>query len=418
MISRIKGTRDVLDLTLFNFVIDRAQKFFSRYHFNEISLPIIEPGELFKRTLGEHTDVVLKEMYCFTAHDEGQEICLRPEVTASTVRAFVENNIEQLPWKVFTWGPMFRHERPQKGRYRQFNQLNLEVIGSASVSQDVLFIMMLDRYFSHELKFNNYALLLNFLGCREDRIIFKEKLYSFLDKNSNMICKTCLERKEKNILRVFDCKNSSCQELYERAPKIIDKLCQICQLEWDLLQEQLSLNSISFAVNPTLVRGLDYYNKTVFEFSSQNLGAQTAFCGGGRYDQLASYCGAKEDQPCVGAAIGIERLTLLLEQIQNELPMAQKPALQVIIPMNIEQYSLALLLADQLISKGLTVDILFEGSLKSRMRKANKMAAQHTLILGEDELAKREVMVKNMMNGQEQRIAQIELADYFLKNRA
>lgn len=413
MISRVKGTQDVLDMTLFNFIINQAQKHLQAHHFHEISTPILEPVELFKRALGTYTDVVTKEMYCFKSseQEESEEICLRPEVTASTVRAFVENHIDQIPWKVFSWGPMFRRERPQKGRYRQFHQVSIEVIGSASISQDALFIKMLDRFFSDTLKLNNYAVQLNFLGCSEDRERYKEKLHAFLQKHNHEICGTCRERAEKNIMRVFDCKNEGCAQVYQNAPVITGHLCAACVQEWTQLQEQLALISVSYVPVPTLVRGLDYYHKTVFEFVSANLGAQNTFCGGGRYHQLVQYCGGKEDQPCVGAAMGIERLILLIEPLRNSLALAHERAIYAVIPTTTAQDTLGLLVADQLVGNGLAVDVLFDGSLKSRMRKAHKMGAAATILIGPDEQAKREVTIKNMQTGEEKRVAQIDLVE-------
>ncbi len=384
------------------------------YHFHEISTPILEPVELFKRALGLQTDVVTKEMYCFRASEqEGtEEICLRPEATASTVRAFVENRIDQIPWKVFSWGPMFRHERPQKGRYRQFTQFNVEVIGSNSIAQDALFIKMIDRFFSDKLKLKSYAVLINFLGCSSDREVLRTKLDAFLEKNINTICATCRERKEKNIMRVFDCKNETCAQLYSKAPCITDHLCEECKSEWEQLQEQLALLSVSFIHKPILVRGLDYYNKTVFEFVSDTLGAQNTFCGGGRYAHLVEYCGGKEDQPSIGAAMGIERLMMLLDPIKERLPLPHELAVYAVIPTSQEQETLALLIADQLASNGFTIDMLVDGSLKSRMRKANKIGAKATIIIGPDEQINHEVTIKNMTTSEEIRIAQVELVNH------
>ncbi|MFI5333516.1 MAG: histidine--tRNA ligase, partial [Candidatus Babeliales bacterium] len=289
MISRVKGTQDFLDLSLFNAIVDQCKRQAAVYGFTEIATPILEHTELFKRSLGLHTDVVNKEMFIIqtsSENDESESICLRPEATASIVRAFVENHVQQTPWKVFTYGPMFRHERPQKGRYRQFHQISLEIIGSAAVAQDVQLIKMLDRFFSEKLLCSNYALHINYLGCAQDRAAYTATLKKFLDSVSNYLCPLCTERKEKNILRIFDCKNPNCQQVYTKAPHITDALCTACATEWHQLQEQLSLLSVSYHHNPTLVRGLDYYSKTVFEFVSGNLGAQNAFCAGGRYDQL------------------------------------------------------------------------------------------------------------------------------------
>ena len=227
MIRRVKGTLKFVDLTLFNFLIMQAKNHLRLYNFTEIATPIIEPLDLFKRSLGLETDVVTKEMYTLCG-DEDEPICLRPEWTASCVRAFVEHSITQVPWKIFLWGPMFRHERPQKGRYRQFHQINIEVIGSQSIDQDVQFIKMLDRFFQDTLHLDTYALLINFLGCAEDRVKYKKKLYAFLEKQQGAVCATCIERKEKNLLRIFDCKSEGCQLAYAAAPHIADHFCETC----------------------------------------------------------------------------------------------------------------------------------------------------------------------------------------------
>ena len=416
MVPRVKGTQDFLDLSLYNFVIDRMKKQLQLYHFAEIATPILESVDLFSRSLGLYTDVVTKEMFVIASADDEERICLRPEATASTVRVFIEHQVKP-PWKVFSYGPMFRYERPQKGRFRQFHQINIEIIGAAALEQDVQLIKMLDRFFHEQLLLNNYALLLNFLGCFDDRKTYQLLLKDFLQgPRAGDICSMCLERKERNIMRIFDCKNPLCQKIYQNAPYIADCLCKKCAKEWRQLQDQLSLLSISYAYQPTLVRGLDYYNKTVFEFVSKNLGAQNAFCGGGRYDQLVGQLGAKEDQPSLGAAIGIERLLLLLEPFKDQLPLEKLPALHVIMPLTPAQYSLALLLADELQAQNICVDILLAGdSLKSMMRKANKMGAAYALILGEEEQQTKTVTIKNMITGQEERILQIKAAAFVRK---
>jgi histidyl-tRNA synthetase len=419
MIRRVKGTQDFLDLTLFNFIIDKLSHHVALYHFSPIATPIIEHLELFKRSLGEQTDAVSKEMFIIAKRGEAtqeDEICLRPEITASIARAFVENGIQTTPWKVFTWGPCFRYERPQKGRYRQFHQVSVEVIGSAATSQDAELIMMFDRFFHEVLHINSYALQINFLGCPSDRAIFKTKLLTFLTTIASSLCAACLERKDKNIMRIFDCKNESCQQLYNDAPHIVDSLCASCNQEWKQLQLQLQLLAVSYVCKPTLVRGLDYYNKTVFEFVSNQLGAQNTFCGGGRYDQLVKELGASQDQPSIGAALGIERLMLMLEPYKEKLPIAQKPALHIIIPMGNAEQTLALILADTLRAAQLCVEILLEGdSMKSMMRKAHKGGATYAIILGSDELATKTVTVKNMVTGQEAKMPQIELAAWLKK---
>lgn len=418
MISRVKGTQDILDLTLFNFLIAQAKIHLQKYHFMEIATPILEPLDLFKRSLGAHTDVISKEMFLIEphGHHEDERICLRPEATASTVRAFIENGIQTTPWKVYSYGPMFRYERPQKGRYRQFNQITIEVIGSAAITQDVAMIAMLDRFFHEQLNINNYAVMVNFLGCSEDREKYRATLKKFLEKNVAQLCANCQIRKDTNIMRVFDCKVETCKELYKNAPFIADHLCEACNKEWQQVQDSLQMLSISHTYAPTLVRGLDYYSKTVFEFVSANLGAQNAFCGGGRYDQLARMLGAKEDQPSVGAAIGIERLLLLLEVYKDSLPLPQPPLLLTVMPLDPVLQPLALIVADSLQAAGCTVEVMLEGdSIKSMMRKANKLGAAYALLIGTEEQQTKTVTVKNMMNGEQERVAHADLLRYFKK---
>jgi histidyl-tRNA synthetase len=409
MINRIRGTRDFLDLTLFKFTLSTIKKHLELYHFQEIMTPLLEQTELFKRSLGTETDVVSKEMFLATSSSgQGSEsICLRPEATASTIRAFIEGGIDQLPWKVFSFGPMFRYERPQKGRYRQFYQVNIECIGSGALSQDVQLIALLDRLFAQKLQLENYALHINFMGTPEERAELRKQLATFLEKESD-ICATCKTRKESNILRVFDCKSPVCQKIYKNAPALSDCFGDSSQQEWQQLQDQLEELSVSFVINPRLVRGLDYYSKTVFEFVSPDLGSQSAFCGGGRYDYLVSQLGGKQDQPSIGAAIGFDRLLLLMEMNQQNLVLPQEPALHVVLPLSQSQHGLALQLADSLLKAGLTTEILFEGSIKKMMKRANKLGASYCYILGEQEQQDGTVVVKDMQKGTEQTVKQID----------
>ncbi|MBA3954809.1 histidine--tRNA ligase [Candidatus Dependentiae bacterium] len=415
MFNRVKGTQDFLDLTLFNFFLSSLKKHLGTYNFTEIKTPILEPTDLFKRSLGTETDVVTKEMYTVNTGSDSESICLRPENTAAIVRAFVNNGIQVTPWKVFEWGAIFRHERPQKGRYREFHQVSIEIIGSNSVSQDAHFIKMLDRFFAEVLQIDTIALLINFLGCAQDRINFKNVLHDFLSSVEQGICATCTERKEKNVMRVYDCKNPQCQELYTQAPALADYLCPACSQEWITLKHTLEALSVSYSYAPRLVRGLDYYGKTVFEFVSVSLGAQNAVCGGGRYNQLVKDIGSKEDHPSIGVGIGIERVLLLLENQKEKLALSSLPPLHVIIPFEQEQYASALLLADELQANNLRTDILLEDeSVKSMMRKANKLDAQYVLLIGPDEQAQQVVTVKNMSASTEQRIAHKDLVSYLL----
>ncbi len=416
-IKRVKGTQDFLDLSLFNFILQAFKEQADRYHFTQISTPLIEPLELFTRSLGQQTDVVTKEMFVIEPRDgkADERICLRPEATAATVRAYLEN-IPATPWKVFSHGPMFRYERPQKGRYRQFHQINMEVIGSHSISQDVQLIKMLDRFFHEQLKLEDYALMINFLGTPQDRAVYRDALVAFMEGGEAQgVCDTCKVRVEKNIMRIFDCKKEQCQTIYTKAPRIVDHLSTESQKEWERLQNELTMLSVTFTYNPSLVRGLDYYNKTVFEFVSTSLGAQNAFCGGGRYDQLVGELGSRDDQPSIGAAIGIERLMLLLEPHKDTLPLDQPAALHAIIPLADELNPLALLVADTLQAADLTTDVLFGDSIKTSMKKANKMGATFALIIGDQERDNKSVVVKNMITGAQQEVKQVDLVDYLKK---
>jgi histidyl-tRNA synthetase len=419
MVPRVKGTQDFLDLTLYNFLIEKTRRHLQKAAFTEISTPILEHTDLFKRSLGLHTEVVSKEMYTVvTGHEEegdAKGLCLRPEATASTMRAFFNNNIEERPWKVFAHGPMFRHERPQKGRYRQFHQTTIEVIGASSIAHDAELVAMLDRFFTDQLKFPAYALVINFLGTTEDRIAYKQALKKFLDKHNNLPEKI-IALKETNILRIFDLKDPACKEALKDAPVITDYLCEESQKEWELLQSLLQQLSVSFSCDPRLVRGLDYYNKTVFEFVSTQLGAQNSFCGGGRYDYLSQTLGEEKAVPSLGAAFGIERVLMILEQNQAGLNIPQKPALQMIMPMTAHQHALALICADALRANDVCCDVILdEASMKSMMRKADKAGAQHVLIIGEDEVNNNYITVKNMMTGASEKVQQHNLVAYFKK---
>lgn len=290
MISRVRGTRDIMNAQEYMGLFQIIKQHLAHYRFKEIILPTLESVDLFKRALGQETDVVSKEMFIVSSSSAQSDelICLRPEATASMVRSFIEHGIQDVPWKVFCCGSMFRYERPQKGRFREFYQCSLEIIGSACVSEDARLLAMLDVLFAQKCDLSEYALHVNYLGCPEDRKVFKEKLYAFLNEHDAQLCETCKKRKEANILRVFDCKEAECHTIYATAPHITDSLCISCACEWQELQDRLEELSVSFVHNSKLVRGLDYYNKTIFEFVSPLLGAQSAFCGGGRYDSLVA----------------------------------------------------------------------------------------------------------------------------------
>jgi len=414
MFPRIKGTQDILDYRLVQGVLQIVTDHLSNYNFQQVSTPIIESISLFERGLGFQTDVVSKQMFVVQSKSSSEQICLRPEITAGTVRAFVEEQGSLvLPWKVFSYGPVFRYERPQKGRYRQFHQVSIESLGTSSVMYDALFISMLSNLFEEKLAIENFVLHVNFLGQQIDRDIFKTHLYTFLSEHESILCTTCVQRKDTNILRVFDCKIEACHNLYQTAPTIVDHLTPESKIEWELLQEQLHQLSVTFVHDPYLVRGLDYYNKTVFEFIGTTLGAQNTFCGGGRYDTLATQLGSKEEVPAVGAGIGMERLLMLLEDTKEKFETKKRP-LVCVVPCQVEQNGTVLLVVDHLQAAGICVDVLIDdASLKSKMRKANKLQAMYVITIGHEEQIGNYVSVKNMITGADEKVSQADLIDYF-----
>jgi histidyl-tRNA synthetase len=345
-------------------------------------------------------------MYLAYNPQASEKACLRPEGTAGIVRAYLENGIQATPWKVFTYGPMFRYERPQKGRFRQFHQVSIENIGAGSYFYDVELISMLYDLFIRKLNIDNTVLLLNYLGSKDDRIAHRAALVDFLEQQMINICVTCQERAVKNPLRVFDCKSDSCQAIYKNAPLVVDFLSESSQYEWQEIKKNLQMLAVNFIEEPHLVRGLDYYNKTVFEFVSNSLGAQSTFCGGGRYDGLVSEFNPKEYQPAIGAGIGLERVLMLIDTPKNNFKKI------VILPLSSAQNSLAVIYGDELRSRGINLDIFFDGgSVKSLMRKADKSGAQFALLLGDDEQATQTVTIKNLVSGESSRVKQTDIMD-------
>lgn len=415
MINRVRGTQDLIDTELLRYFISTMEKVCEKYNFSYIETPILEQTKLFVHSLGSATDVVSKEMYSFPAEQEEDSICLRPEMTASTIRAYGENAITSRPWKVFSHGPVFRKERPQKGRWRQFSQFNIELINTESLYHDCSLLAMLSETFFKVFLIDSSILSLNYLGCLDDRKNHKTALLSFLETHSGALCETCLTRKESNTLRIFDCKNRECQSLYKNAPTIIEHLCSTCNEEWLTIQKLLALLSVSYVINHHLVRGLDYYNRLVFEFSSPELGAQSAFAGGGRYT-LGKESNGKHEYPSVGVALGIGRLLMLLEQRKETLVLPKKETLQVILPITQEQYALALLIAHTLAAHDLKCDVLYEqANISNLMKKAQRLHPAYVLLIGPDEQKTNQISVKEMATGKLSLLKQDELVAY-LKN--
>ena len=413
MFFKVKGVCDnFFDMTYWNGVRKKIEAHLKQYNFSEIETPMLEYVSLFERGLGYETDVVSKQMFIIQPKKDGKDdhICLRPEGTAGTMRAYLEQQAKVVtPFKVFSYGSMFRYERPQKGRLRQFHQMNLEVIGAQSIMYDASFIKMLYVLFLEVFELESFVLKVDYLGQLQDRAAYTKALAEFLKAKSDLLCQTCQTRLETNVLRILDCKSSDCQNVIKDAPSLFEFLSQESKDEWQQLQDTLHDLSVTFVHDPQLVRGLDYYNKTVFEFTSDALGAQSAFCGGGRYDGLAQQLGSKTEVPALGCAIGMERLLLMLESKRATFA-EEKSALICIIPFGKEQQLLALLLADTLQANGRTVDVLLEDQkIKNKMKKAHNLGASIVLLLGEDEQNNNTVTVKNMVTGEEQVVPQSDL---------
>lgn len=406
MFQKVKGVSDnFFDMPYWTSVKKKIETHLQRYNFSPIDIPILEHVSLFERGLGYQTDVVSKQMFVMQSraeHADTDPICLRPEATAGTMRAFLEEQSKiSLPCKVFCYGPMFRYERPQKGRLRQFHQMNLEMIGGASILYDAQFIKMLQTLFSQTLQMQDFILKINFLGELQDRKKFEVAFINFLQPKKDQLCDVCKVRLDSNPLRVLDCKSLDCQALCMNAPKLSDFFSEQTQAEWQLLQDSLQELCVTFIIDDHLVRGLDYYNKTVFEFVSVSLGAQNAFCGGGRYDGLAQQLGSKACVPAIGAGIGMERLTMILQHQKDQLTDPVLPLICV-IPLTDAQNKLALHVADFLTTsvKSKSVEVLLDDAkIKNKMKRANDLKATWVLLLGDDEQKNNTVTIKNMITG-------------------
>jgi histidyl-tRNA synthetase len=331
-VTGIRGFNDITppQSALWRRIEQTAYEVFSSYGFSEIRIPVVEKTELFSRSIGETTDIVEKEMYTF-ADRRGDSLTLRPEGTASVVRAYIEHKLYTSPvTRLFYTGPMFRYERPQKGRYRQFYQVGAEVLGDPGPGSDADTIEMLVRLFG-ELGLNGVALQVNSLGCPDCRPGYKEKLLGFLINRSGCLCENCVRRIGTNPLRALDCKAAGCVEATADAPAIIDTLCDGCADHFGAARRYLEMLGVEFTVNTRMVRGLDYYSRTTFEITAEGLGSQNAVAAGGRYDGLVAELGGPAT-PCFGFAIGVERVSLLLE----EAGVAPEPPVAVFIPLDAE----------------------------------------------------------------------------------
>jgi histidyl-tRNA synthetase len=414
-IQKIKGFADMFgaDAEKFTRMENAARETFSRYGFEELRLPILEKTELFAKSIGEDTDVVGKEMYTFPDR-KGRSLTMRPEATAGMCRAFIEGKVHQ-PGKVskyFTFGPMFRYERPQKGRMRQFHQLDVETFGAPEPEADAELILMLAS-FLESLGLAKLSVELNSLGCPECRPAYRQSLIDFYNTfDTDLLCEDCRRRKDTNPLRVLDCKVPSCKELVQDAPTVTDSLCQGCAEHFDAVKAILDASGVAYVVNPRLVRGLDYYQRTTFEVVSGDIGSQSSVAGGGRYDGLVKNLGGG-DVCASGFAIGMERIALLLPD-----PEPERPDFHVAV-VDEAATGPALLLAQELRAAGKSgVADFAAGSMKSRLRAAGKSGARFCLILGGAEVAEGTVTVKDMAEGGGQKtVSRSELIDIFEQNQ-
>jgi histidyl-tRNA synthetase len=400
-IQSIRGVKDILpdEVWKWQYIESIAYEVFPRYGFREIRLPIFEDTRLFSRSIGETTDIVEKEMYTFKDRS-GDSITLRPEGTASVVRAYIEHKMCNPPsiQKMFYIGPMFRYERPQAGRLRQFNQIGVESMGSPSPIVDAEVMTMLLEFFK-ELGLKNIKLQINSLGSQESRPNYLDLLKTQIKKKLGQFCPNCINRYQRNPLRVLDCKVEQCAKIAEGLPKLIDHLDPASAKHFSEVQSLLDSTGSDYEINPNLVRGLDYYNRTAFEVTSQNLGAQNAICGGGRYDTLVEELDGPST-PCFGFALGLERLVSLVPFDKAKMHQ-QKPEV-FIVCLGDEARTATFKIVHELRLKGLRVERDYEaGSMKSQMRKANKTQCRLTLIIGDNEIRSGKYLLKNMESGEQ-----------------
>lgn len=406
IIKAQKGTKDILpaDMPVWHLMEEKANEVFSKYGAKEIRTPIFEATELFARGVGDTTDIVNKEMYTFEKSE--RSLTLRPENTAGVVRSFIENGMHRLPMPVKLWykGPMFRYERPQAGRQRQFHQVGVEVFGIKQAAADAEVILMAVNYLK-ALGLNDLSVEINSLGCPECRDEFKLHLKAVLRPYLKDLCEDCQTRYEKNPLRLLDCKVPECQEIFAK-PEIqevilSDFICEECAEHFNELKKYLDDLQINYSINKLLVRGLDYYNRTVFEIKSNNLGSQNAVCGGGRYDSLVRNLGG-EDIPAIGFAMGMERLASLIGNKEDKKTTA-------FIISNIPAE--ALKLAETIRKAGISCEMdLANKKFVKQLEKASK-TAKYALILGEDELLVNKVTVKNLETSEQETVERAKVLE-------
>ena len=397
----VKGTNDVLpdESSNWQFVERQMLSTAALYGFKEIRVPVFEHTEVFLRSVGDTTDVVQKEMYTFDDKG-GRSITLRPELTAGVIRSVIENGLVNgaLPLKVCYVGGCYRYEKPQAGRLREFHQFGVECVGAAEPNADAE-VIALARQVLNSIGIDKISLEINSIGCPECRKEYHKALKEYFSANKDKLCGTCLDRLERNPMRILDCKSPVCSEIAGNAPVVLDYLCDECKKHFEQVKSYLTAMNIEYTVNPHIVRGLDYYTRTVFEFVSGDIGAQSTVCGGGRYDGLVAQMGGPS-VPSLGFAMGIERLMLVLKNQGKELPGADKPDLYIAALGEKAQLKTAELCA-ALRADGFKVetDICGRG-LKAQMKYANKIGAKYSLVLGDTEIGENSASLKNMADGE------------------
>ncbi len=402
----IKGTLDLLPNESYKrqFIEHTCLEIAQNFGYKEIRTPVFEHTELFQRGVGDTTDVVQKEMYTFEDKG-GRSITLRPEGTAGVVRSYLEHGLfnEPMPQKLCYITSCYRYEKPQAGRLREFHQFGIECMGSANPAVDAEVISVAQNLFDF-LGVKNLKLEINSIGCKECRKDYHAALKAYFESKKDELCGTCLGRLDRNPMRILDCKSPVCSEIAKDAPKVTDFLCDDCKAHFDAVQNYLKAMGIDFTVNPTIVRGLDYYSRTVFEFVSTDIGAQGTVCGGGRYDGLVEEVGGSHT-PALGFGMGIERLMLLMEN--QSLPFPEDSKCELYIATMGEKASLeAAAMANALRREGVFVEFDVVGrSLKAQMKYANKIGAKFTVVMGDGELESRMVKLKNMESGEEQELS-------------
>ena len=400
IIKKIKGTEDIMpkDSYRWIFLEDIMRRQANAYGYKEVRTPVFEQTSLFSRGVGETTDVVQKEMYTFSTKGD-ESITLRPEGTAGAARAFLEHSVQNdgLPSKQYYLTTCYRYEKPQAGRQREFHQFGVEVFGTQNPSADAEVIALINGLFE-VLGLSKIRLEINSIGCPKCRSKYHEKLREYFSQYKDKLCDTCLGRLERNPMRIIDCKSPVCSEIAKDAPKMIDFLCEECSEHFEKVKSYLDIAGVKYEVNPTIVRGLDYYTKTVFEFVSDNIGAQGTVCGGGRYDGLIEELGGQHT-PSLGCAMGIERLLLLMESSGVEIPKPETCDLYI-ASMGDRASLKAFALTEDVRKSGFSAqcDIVGRG-LRPQMKFADKIGAKFSLVIGDNEIDENKAEVKNMETG-------------------